>query len=165
PSRALDRASGLALAARCRALIAGARRDLVAALAALEVALEQHDRIEMPFERARTLLVLGQVRRRSKLKRAAREALEAALATFDDLGAVLWARRAQAELASVSGRKPSDGALTPGELRVAELVADGHTNKDIAAALFLSPQTVESHLKHIYAKLEIRSRTQLARPL
>src|SRR5262249_41021186 len=67
PSRALDRASGLALAARCRALIAGARRDLVAALAALEVALEQHDRIEMPFERARTLLVLGQVRRRSKL--------------------------------------------------------------------------------------------------
>jgi DNA-binding CsgD family transcriptional regulator len=165
PSRALDRASGLALAARCRALIAGARKDLVGALAALEEALTQHDRIEMPFERARTLLVLGQVRRRSKQKGAAREVLEAALATFDQLGAVLWAERAQAEVASVSGRRPSHGALTPGELRVAELVADGHSNKEVAAELFLSPQTVESHLKHIYAKLGIRSRTQLARRL
>ncbi|HKA27617.1 MAG TPA: LuxR C-terminal-related transcriptional regulator, partial [Gaiellaceae bacterium] len=165
PSRALDRASGLALAARCRALIAGARKDLVGALEGLEEALTQHDRVEIPFDRARTLLVLGQVRRRSKQKRAAREALDAAAATFDELGAVLWAKRARAEDARVSGRKPSDGPLTPSELRVAELVADGHSNKDVAAALFLTPQTVESHLKHIYAKLGIRSRTQLARRL
>jgi DNA-binding NarL/FixJ family response regulator len=105
------------------------------------------------------------VRRRSKQKGAAREALEAALATFDELGAVLWAKWAHAEIASVSGRKPSGGALSPGELRVAELVADGHSNKGVAAALFLSPQTVESHLKHIYAKLGVHSRTQLARRL
>jgi DNA-binding NarL/FixJ family response regulator len=137
----------------------------VGALEALEHALAAHDRIEMPFERARTLLVLGQVQRRSKQKGPAREVLEAAVATFDELGAVLWAKRAQAELASVSGRKPSDRTLTPSELRIAELVADGYSNKDVAAALFLSPQTVESHLKHIYAKLGVQSRTQLARRL
>src|SRR5262249_25576192 len=135
------------------------------ALEGLEEALTQHDRVEIPFDRARTLLVLGQVRRRSKQKRAAREALDAAAATFDELGAVLWAKRARAEDARVSGRKASEWPLTPSELRVAELVADGHSNKDVAAALFLTPQTVESHLKHIYAKLGIRSRTQLARRL
>jgi DNA-binding CsgD family transcriptional regulator len=83
-----------------------------------------------------------------------------ALAT---LGAVLWAGRARAELARIGGRTRSADELTPAERRVAELVAEGQTNREVAAALFLTERTVETHLTHVYAKLGVRSRTELAR--
>ncbi len=163
--RALDRASALAAAARCRGLLAAARRDADAAIAAFEDALHEHGRVTIPFEGARTLLALGSTQRRSKQKRAARVSLEEALTIFDELGAALWAEKARAELAQISGRAPSRGGLTPAEERVAALVAEGRTNKEVAAELFVADRTVEYHLSHIYAKLGVRSRAELARRL
>jgi DNA-binding CsgD family transcriptional regulator len=161
-ARALDRASALALAARCRGLIAAAQNDLAGSAAALDRALREHERAAQPFELARTLLTLGHVRRRARQKRPARDALQSALATFEGLGAVLWADKARAELARIGGRPPATGALTPGEVRVARLVAEGRSNKEVASALFISRQTVEGHLKRIYLKLGVRSRAELA---
>ena len=103
--------------------------------------------------------------RRAKHKRAARESLGAAEAIFEGMGARAWAERARAELARVGGRAPSGGELTPTELRVAELVAEGLQTKQVAAALFVSPKTVEGHLTSIYAKLGVHSRAELARRL
>lgn len=163
--RALDRASALAAASRCRGLLAAARVEADTAIAAFESALHEHDRVTMPFERARTLLALGATQRRTKRKRAARASLEEALTIFDALGAALWAAKARAELARISGRAPSRGALTPAEERVAALVAEGRTNKEVAAALFVTDRTVEYHLSHIYSKLGVRSRAELARRL
>ena len=103
----LHRASALAATGRCRGLLAAARGDLENAVAALERALGEHDRVSMPFERGRTLLALGLVQRRAKRKRAAREALEQALATFEQLGARLWAeRRGPSWRASAGARRP-----------------------------------------------------------
>ena len=101
----LDRASAMAAAGRCRGLLAAARGDIDGALASLEKALGQHERVAMPFEQARTLLVLGATRRRARMKRPAREALEQALAIFEELGARLWAEKARAELARIGGRR------------------------------------------------------------
>jgi DNA-binding CsgD family transcriptional regulator len=152
----------LAVAARYRGLIAAAGGDSSAALATLDEALSHHERLPMPFELARTLLIQGSIRRRAKQKRSAREALEQALETFERLGAPLWAAKARAELARVSGRRPSNGTLTSVEQRVARLAAAGRTNQEIADALFMSPRTVGGHLSHVYAKLGIRSRSELA---
>ena len=115
-----------------------------------------------PFERGRTLLALGSVRRRAREKRAAREALEEASSTFDSLGARLWAARARDELARISGRRPASSDLTTTEARLAALAAEGFANKEIAAALHMSVHTVEAHLTRIYRKLGIRSRAALA---
>jgi DNA-binding CsgD family transcriptional regulator len=164
-AQALGRPWGLAVSARCRGLICAARGDLPAAQHALERALEAHERLPQPFERARTLLVLGQVRRRARQKRPAREPLEEALAIFEAVGAPLWAEKARAELARIGGRAPSAGELTSTERRVAELVAEGRSNKEVAAALFVTPKTVEANLSRVYAKLGARSRTELARRL
>jgi DNA-binding CsgD family transcriptional regulator len=109
----------------------------------------------------RARLALGVTRLRARQKRTAREALEAALAGFEALGATRWADSAWAELARIGGRMRIEG-LSPSELRVAELVAEGRSNREIAAALFLGERTVASHLTHVYAKLGIRSRTELA---
>ena len=117
-----------------------------------------------PFNRARALLALGGVRLRARQKRTGSDALEEALAGFEALGAIGWAANARGELARVGGRERIEG-LSPSELRVAELVAEGRTNREIAAALFLGERTVASHLTHIYAKLGIRSRTELARQM
>ena len=103
------------------------------------------------------------VRRRTKRKRAAREALEHAFAGFERLGAPLWAAKARVELARIGGRPSSGDALTATERRVAELVAEGCSNKEVAAALFVTVKAIEANLTRIYAKLGIRSRTQLAR--
>jgi DNA-binding NarL/FixJ family response regulator len=131
------------------------------AFAAFERVLTEQPDPAWPFERARTLLCLGAVRRQAQQKKAAREALEQALATFDELGARLWAERAHAELRRVSGRRPADEELTETERRVAELAAHGRTNKEIAAELFMGVSTVESHLSRVYRKLGIRSRSGL----
>jgi DNA-binding CsgD family transcriptional regulator len=160
--RALDRASALAGAARCRGLLRAARGEHAAAAAAFDEALAQHARVTMPFERARTLLAMGVCQRRAKRKAVARETLTAALSEFETLGAGLWAKRAWAELARIGGRAAPDGSLTPAERRIAELVVDGRSNKEIAAALFVTPKTVETQLSRIYGKLGIHSRTALA---
>ena len=160
--RELDRPWALCVAARCRGLLLAAQGDLDGALASLEQAIVEHERLPMPFERARTLLALGQVQRRVKQRRAARETLESAQAVFEELGAVLWVTKAREELARIGGRKASAGALTPTEQRVAELVAEGRSNKEVAAALFVSVKTVEANLSRVYAKLGIRSRAELA---
>ena len=106
----------------------------------------------------------GVVRRRARQKRPAREAIEAALEGFETLGAAGWAEKARAELGRIGGRTRAEG-LTAAEQRVAALVAEGRTNREVAAALFLAERTVASHLSRVYAKLGVRSRTELARKL
>ena len=165
-----DRASrigspwGEASAGRCEGLVLAAEGDLEAALAAYERALGVHERLPQPFDLARTLLAHGVAQRRAKQRRAARETLESALAVLEELGATLWAEKARSELARVGGRVPS-GDLTASERRLAELVAEGRSNKEAAAALFVTPKTVETKLSRIYAKLGIHSRAELARRL
>jgi DNA-binding CsgD family transcriptional regulator len=161
-ARATGRAWALATAARSRALLLAARGDQAGAAAAVEEALAHHEHLAMPFERGRTLLAQGQLRRRAKQKRAARESLQAALDIFERLGAPLWAERARAELARIGLRPPAPLELTPTEERVAGLVAAGHTNREVAQALFISVHTVEDNLRRIYRKLGVRSRTELA---
>jgi len=160
--RNLDRAWAIATGARCRALLLAARGDLAGASAAADEAVREHDRLPLPFELGRTLLVRGVVERRAKRKREARDTLTKALEVFDGLGAALWAEKTRAELARIGGRAPSSLDLTPTEARVAELVAAGGTNREVADALFVSVHTVEANLKRIYRKLGIRSRTELA---
>jgi ATP/maltotriose-dependent transcriptional regulator MalT len=160
--RALDRPWALAVAARYRAMLAAAAGNFPSAFAALDDALIQHERLSMPFELGRTLLVLGGIRRRAKQKRPARVVLEEALAIFERLGAPLWVDKARAELARIGGRRSTAGQLTEAETRAAKLAAAGRTNREIADALFMSVRTVEGHLSHAYAKLGVRSRTELA---
>ena len=138
--------------------------DLDAALELLAQAVAEHEAVGDPFGRARALLALGRRRRRARQKRPAREALQASLAGFEPLGAAGWAEKVHAELGGIGGRQREQG-LTPAERRVATLVAEGRTNREVAAALFLGERTVETHLSHVYAKLGIRSRTELARTL
>ena len=157
-----DRALALAGAARCRGLLAAARGDLDLAFAAVEEALGHHGRVAQPFDLARTLLVKGQIQRRQKSKRPARETLDMALEIFDSLGAPLWVERARTELGRIGGRAPSATGLTPTEQQVADLVGQGMTNREVAAALFVSEHTVRANLKRIYGKLGVRSRTELA---
>jgi len=163
--RALDRSLALATAARCRGLVAAARGDLEGAEEHLQRSLHEHERTLQPFELGRTLLVAGAVRRRLRKKRAARDLLERALTTFDDLGAPPWSDRARRELARIGGRAPTSTGLTPTEAQIAQLVAEGRTNREVAEALFVSVHTVEANLKRIYRKLGVRSRTELARKL
>jgi DNA-binding CsgD family transcriptional regulator len=160
--RRLDRPWAMATGARCRALLFAARGDLQGASDAADEAVRQHDRLPLPFELGRTLLVSGAVRRRAKRKREARDTLTQALEIFEGLGAAEWAERTRAELARIGGRAASSVDLTPTEARVAELVAAGSTNREVADALFVSVHTVEANLKRIYRKLGIRSRTELA---
>ena len=163
-ARRLGLAWPLAEATRCRGFLASARGDVEEATTLFERAAEEHEAVGDPFGRARAQLALGTVHRRARRKRAAREAIEAATSAFDDLGAPVWAERARAELGHIGGRTRTEG-LTPAESRVAKLVAEGRTNREVAAALFLGERTVESHLSHAYAKLGVRSRTELARAL
>jgi DNA-binding CsgD family transcriptional regulator len=160
-------ASPLAIAgaARCSGLLAAARGHLPGSFAASERALGQLEGLPYPLERGRTLLGLGSAHRQAKHKRAAREALEHALAVFEELGAPLWAERARAELRRISGRRPASDALTETEERVARLAADGRSNKQIAAELYMSIHTVGAHLSRAYHKLGIGSRGELARRL
>ena len=164
-ARALDRAWALAIAARTRALLAATRGDVDAAFAGFEQAFVEHGRADDPFQRARTLLGLGATQRRAKQRRAARETLEQAMALFAELPAPLWADKARAELARIGGRAPSRDELTESERRIAALVAEGRSNREVAAALFLTEHSVETALTRIYRKLGVRSRTALSRLL
>jgi ATP/maltotriose-dependent transcriptional regulator MalT len=161
-ARDLDRVSARAAAGRCRGLLEAAEGDLDAARGSLAEALAQHARIDQPFELGRTLLVQGTVERRAKHRTPAREALTRALEIFDTLGARLWAEKAAMELARIPGRTRSPGELTETERRVAELVARGLSNKEVAGKLFVTVRAVEANLSKVYAKLGVRSRTELA---
>jgi len=145
--------TGLALAAT---------GDLDAALVALQRAVSCHERSPLPLEYGRSLLALGQVLRLHKEPAASRRALQAALDCFTELGAVPFVRIAQAELDRAQ-RTRVRGALTASERQVAELVASGLTNREVAGQLFTSVRTVEGHLAAVYRKLGVRSRTELAK--
>ena len=151
-----------ASAERGRALVAAARGDLNAAATVAERSAIALEELGLSFDAARSRLVLGQVHRRAKKKRAARDELERARDAFAALGAVLWAERARAELGRIGGRPSSPYELTETEAQIAELVAQGRTNQEAADALFVSASTVQASLKRIYQKLGVRSRTELA---
>jgi DNA-binding CsgD family transcriptional regulator len=155
------RAWTLATALRCRALAQAAAGDIDGSLTTADLALEHHERLPMPFERGRTLLVKGTIERRRRQRRAARETLQQALVVFETLDAPLWAERARREIARIGDRSEAHPGLTPVEERVARLAATGQTNREIASALFLSVKTVEDNLSRVYRKLGIHSRAQL----
>jgi DNA-binding CsgD family transcriptional regulator len=146
-----------AVAARCRCLLAD---DFDAAFAE---AVAADERRPLPFERARALLVYGRRLHRARRRAEARERLREALDGFERLGAAPWAAHARDELRAAGARRraPRDGALTPQELRVASAVRRGASNREIATELFLAPKTIEFHLRQIYSKLDVRSRSQL----
>ena len=164
--RALDRASALATAARGRALLAGARGETELAVAACERALAEHARSPVPLRdgsyaaRPRERCNAGPSSAPRRAKRS-----DGRSARFEELGAEPWAARARADLARIGGRRSSAGVLTPAERRVADLVAEGRSNKEIAATLFVTPKTVETQLSRMYRKLGVHSRTALARHL
>ncbi len=159
--RELDRPWVLATASRCRGLLNAARGDLDGATKSIERALAEHERIEMPFARARTQLVAGAVARRQRRRRDAKQSFEEALQIFEHLGARLWAERCRSELERVGLRQVTGDELTVSERRTAELVATGLTNREAAEQLFVSPKTVEAALGRVYRKLGIRSRAEL----
>lgn len=130
-------------------------------------ALEWHGRSSRLPAKARTQLALGEHLRRSRRRADARGPLREAMETFETLGAALWAERARQELRA-SGETARRGAnlvatdLTAQETQIAGLVRQGMSNKDVAARLFISPRTVDFHLRNVYTKLGISSRTELA---
>ena len=156
---------GRAVALHCRALLSDDERESERLF--LE-ALDAHADASRPFEHARAELAYGEVLRRARRRVEARDHLRAALDSFETLGATLWAERARVELRA-SGqtarkRDPSTrNTLTEQELQIARFVAEGHTNREVAAQLFLSPRTIDFHLRNVYRKLGITSRTALAR--
>ena len=161
--RRLDRPWMIAMGARYRSMLLAASGDITAAEQMAHQALAEHDRLPMRFERARTLLLLGQLQRRLRQKGTATATLRQALDVFDELGAPLWADRARADLARTKVAPTHTLSLTPSEQQVAELAAAGMTNRDVAAKLFISPKTVDSNLARIYRKLGISSRAELGR--
>lgn len=161
----LDRPWLLATSARCRAMWWAAKGDLDEAMLTVTKAMAEHDRLEMPFERARTRLLLGQLQRRKRLRQSTAQTFGEALREFETVGAAVWAARARDEIDRTDVGPSRASVLTPTEQRVADLVTSGMSNRDVAAELFVSQKTVEANLTQIYRKLQIRSRTQLARKL
>ena len=152
----------LALVARYSGLIASLRGDHESAEAEFARSLELQERAPSPYYRARTLMALATARRRHRRRGAARRALEEAVALFESAGAVVWADRARADIAALGLRRGPAGELTPMEDRIARSVAEGATNREAAALLFLSQRTVEYHLRNVYRKLHLHSRGELA---
>lgn len=158
---------GLTTARRCAALVRlAAPGEGEEAAPELADAADAYGALGLRFDRARTLLSLGRAQRRLRKWGAARDSLQQAAAAFDELGSPGWAEQAREEGARLGGRRPkATGELTPAEQRVVELAADGLSNKEIARSLVVTVRTVEVHLTHAYAKLGVRSRSQLARRL
>jgi DNA-binding CsgD family transcriptional regulator len=140
-----------------------AEGDVEAATRMAEQARTVHQRLPMPFERARTQLLLGQLQRRQRQKEVATTTLTEALSAFEGMKTPLWAERTRSELARTRVSPTRALLLTPSEQRVAELAASGLTNRDIGAAVFISPKTVEANLARIYRKLGIHTRAELGR--
>lgn len=160
-ARALNRTWALATAARCHGLILAAQHDLDGAVRALNEALGHHQNLGMPLELGRTLLQGGRIYRRSREKRLAKRSLEAALQIFNQLNAPLWSLLARGDLARIGLRPAATSDLSATEAAVAGLAAEGRTNREIAAALFLSPKSVDGVILRVYDKLEIHTRAQL----
>jgi DNA-binding CsgD family transcriptional regulator len=147
------------LVLRCRGLVLAARGNLEGAIASLESAAASQINL---FELARTLLALGNVQRRARHKRAARESLRRAAEGFEQLGARVWLEKTNSELRRIGGRTAPDGGLSETERQIVELVAAGRRNSEVAAELSLSPNTVAWNLSKVYRKLGVSSRTELA---
>jgi DNA-binding CsgD family transcriptional regulator len=162
-----DHPWGKASLRRCRGialLTDGAGWDDAVA-ADVSRAADEYAALGCHFDSARTLLALGREARRARKWGVARDALSRSATILGGLGCEGWAAQARLLVGGLSGRRPSNGSLTATEGRVAELASRGHSNKEIAAALFVSEHTVEVHLGHAYPKLGIRSRSELARAL
>ena len=160
----VDRAWVLAQVARCRGLVAAAGGNVEEALATLADAVGKHEVVGDPFGRARALLALG-VHQAARPTEAARSGRDRGGARRIRGARGSWlGRECSRRAGRVGGRTRVEG-LTPAERRVAALVAEGRTNREVAAALFVAEPTVASHLSHVYAKLGVRSRTELARKL
>jgi DNA-binding CsgD family transcriptional regulator len=169
-ARALERwAAGtrppwaLGVAARCRALLSGDHMDNH-----FREALLHHTQGTRPFEHGRTLLLYGEALRRRRQRMDARQHLRSALEIFERMGAAPWEQRARAELRAsgetMRGRDPDTlDYLTPQELQIVQIVRTGATNKQIAAQLYLSPRTIDYHLRKVFVKLGLSSRTELIR--
>jgi DNA-binding CsgD family transcriptional regulator len=153
-----------AFAHRARGLLHASRGDQERAIAALEAAAVEPEPPQQPnpFELARTLLALGTLQRQAQHKRVARDTLEHAAEIFERLGARLWLEKAGSELRRIGGRTASDTELSETERRIVELVVAGHRNREVAAELNLSPNTVGWNLSKVYRKLGVSSRTELA---
>jgi DNA-binding CsgD family transcriptional regulator len=160
-----DRPWMLAMAARGRGHVLSARGDLDGAQRAVEHAMTHHQRLPMPFETARTQLLLGQLQRRRRRRQDAAASLRESLDTFERLGAPLWAARARADLDRLDSPRGDGQGLTAAEHRTAKLAAAGRSNKEIAAELFISEKTVEMYLSAAYRKLGVRSRAGLSTAL
>jgi DNA-binding CsgD family transcriptional regulator len=158
-----DTAAG-AFAHRARGLLHASRGDQERAIAALEAAAVDPEPPQEanPFELARTLLALGTLQRQAQHKRVARDTLEHAAEIFERLGARLWLEKARSELRRIGGRTASDTELSETERRIVELVVAGRRNREVAAELNLSPNTVGWNLSKVYRKLGVSSRTELA---
>jgi DNA-binding NarL/FixJ family response regulator len=154
---------GVAAAQRGAAVLLLSRAEPERALSVAQEAADSFQAGGFPLDAARARIVAGDALRRRGERRRAGDQLDLALQTFESLGATLWARQAQQQLRRVRPRPSRGGDLTDAERRVAAQVATGQTNREVAAALFTSVATVEAHLTRIYAKLGIRSRTQLTR--
>ncbi|MEV4319085.1 LuxR C-terminal-related transcriptional regulator [Actinocrispum sp. NPDC049592] len=153
----------LALSSRCHALLAGSAAE---AEARFGEALERHRLSPNEFDTARTGLLYGQYLRRKRKPKAAREILHSALSTFNRFDARPWAERATAELRAAGHpveTRATTGELTPHQEQIALLVAEGATNREVAARMMISPRTVDHHLRNIFAKLGIRSRVELTK--
>jgi DNA-binding CsgD family transcriptional regulator len=158
----LDRPSLHGDALRSRALLLSAERAHDPAELAAASAVTYHLDGPSTYDLARTHLAHGAIHRRAGRKREARASFDRAHALFSALGAVRWIARTAAESDRIGGRRPSGSTLTDAEVRVARLAVAGRSNREIADSLFTSVRTVEGHLSHVYAKLGIRSRTELA---
>jgi DNA-binding CsgD family transcriptional regulator len=149
---------------RNRGLLLAAQGDHERAIASLESAAHAPEPPQgvNPFELARTFLALGTVQRQAQHKRVAHESLERAVGIFERLGARIWSEKARSELRRIGGRTASAGELSETERRIVELVVAGRRNREVAAELSLSPNTVVWNLSKVYRKLGVSSRTELA---
>ena len=157
---------GLASAKRCRGVVGLAESYEEPSADLLVEASRDYAQLGLQHEAARSLLSLGRAARRYKKWGKARVTLERAAAAFDELGSPAWADAARSELSRVGARRPAQvGELTATERQVAELASEGLSNKEIAQRLVVTVSTIEFHLSRTYAKLGIRSRSQIARRL
>lgn len=163
-ARRRDDPTELAACERVAGMLASSAGQEERAEQAFAAALEQHARVREPLEEARTWFTLGQSRRRFRRRGQAAVALRRAVQSFEALGSRIWLERARAELAR-TGHREAGAELTPTQEQIAELVAGGKTNREVAEALFMSPHTVEAHLTRIYRSLGVRGRTELGKAL
>jgi DNA-binding CsgD family transcriptional regulator len=160
-ARRLDHPWARITSGRAGAVLSMARRDPGGAVTAVASVIDEARARELPFELGRCLLVLGTAQRKARQRREAASSLDEAAGIFGRLGAVSWTGLVAAQRARLAPGR--DDELTPTERRVAELVAGGHTNPEIAASMFISVKTVEANLTRIYRKLGLRGRVDLAR--